>query len=299
MTAVVDRPAVTADVGPPMLPLAAGRLALTWGLLALSITAAWLVLFALVLSGLQGSHSQVKAYSQLREGLSQQTVPLGGRIAPGTPLALMNSRALGLRDVVMVEGTASGDLELGPGHRRDTVLPGQPGVAVVYGRARLFGGPFGQIIAAHKGDVVTVLTGQGTFSYVVDRVRHIGDPLPTLLAAGGSRLTLVTSGGASASRLWTGNQPVYVDATLKGKVAAGSAPPVALVPRSEQAMQGDASSLFVLVLWLPLLLMIAALLVGATTRWGAVQTWLVGAPLLVAALWGGSESAVELLPNLL
>ena len=299
MTAVAERSAVTADPGRPETPLGVGRVALTWALFALSITAAWLVLFALVLSGLQEGHGQAKAYGQLREGLSQQTVPLGGNIAPRTPLALLNSHALGLRDLVVAEGTSSGDLGHGPGHRRDTVLPGQPGVAVVYGRARLFGGPFGRLTLARKGDVVTVLTGQGTFSYVVDRVRHVGDPLPRPLAAGGSRLTLVTSGGASSSRLWTGSQPVYVDATLKGKAAPGSPPPVALVPRSEQAMQGDASSLFVLVLWLPLLLMISALVVWATTRWGAVQSWLVGVPLLVAALWGASASAVELLPNLL
>ena len=299
MTAVADRPPVATDPGPPQQPLGTQRVALTWALFALSVTAAWLVLFALVLSGLQESHAQAKAYGQLRQGLSQQTAPLGGVIPPKTPVALLNARPLGLRDLVVVEGTASGDLEHGPGHRRDTVLPGQAGVAVVYGRARLFGGPFGQVTRARKGDVVTVLTGQGTFSYVVDRVRHVGDPLPLPAAPGGSRLTLVTSGGASASRLWTGDQPVYVDATLKGKPAPGSTLPVGLVPRSEQAMQGDASSLFVLVLWLPVLMLISALVVWATTRWGAVQSWLVGGPLLLAALWGASESAVELLPNLL
>ena len=38
----------------------------------------------------------------------------------------MQIPAIGLHDVVIVEGTDSGDLRDGPGHRRDTPLPGQP-----------------------------------------------------------------------------------------------------------------------------------------------------------------------------
>jgi len=37
----------------------------------------------------------------------------------------------------------------------------------------------------------------------------------------------------------------------------------------------------------------------AFERWGRWQTWLVGAPLVLAALWGVSETAVQLLPNLM
>jgi hypothetical protein len=36
----------------------------------------------------------------------------------------------------------------------------------------------------------------------------------------------------------------------------------------------------------------------AQARWGGSQAWLVFVPIILAALWGASESAVELLPNL-
>jgi sortase A len=38
--------------------------------------------------------------------------------------------------------------------------------------------------------------------------------------------------------------------------------------------------------------------VWAWLRWGRWQTWLVGLPLCLAVLWGISENALLLLPNL-
>jgi sortase A len=39
--------------------------------------------------------------------------------------------------------------------------------------------------------------------------------------------------------------------------------------------------------------------VWSRVRWGRWQTWLLGGPLLLAALWGVSTTAIQLLPNLL
>ena len=274
------------------------QVVVSWALLALAVTAAWSLLFALSFSGLQEGHAQRTAYAALRKSLATQTAPLGGVIEPGTPVALLDAPSLGLRDVVVVEGTASGDLQRGPGHRRDTVLPGQVGTSVVYGRTRLFGAPFDRVPSAHVGDTVAVVTGQGRFTYTVTGTRHVGDPLPTLLPAGASRLTLVTASDASAGRLWSGGQPVYVDAALKGTAAPSPGVAVAMVPRAEQAMRGDTSALLLVVLWLPLLLAISVAVVWATLHWGFVQAWVVGVPLLLLALWGTSEAAAQLLPNL-
>ena len=64
-----------------------------------------------------------------------------GRPSPvGEPVALLSIPRLGISQVV-VEGTASGDTLAGPGHLRDTVLPGQVGTSVVYGRAATYGAP--------------------------------------------------------------------------------------------------------------------------------------------------------------
>ena len=62
---------------------------------------------------------------------------------------------------------------------------------------------------------------------------------------------------------------------------------------------GDSGALFLLVLWLPLLVVAAVGLVWLQERWGRWQTWLVGAPVILAALWGVSQTAVQLLPNVM
>jgi sortase A len=267
--------------------------------LAVFAVAAWVVLYALVLSGLQESHAQSDAYATFREQLAQQTAPLGGVIRPDAPVALLDAPALGLHDAVVVEGTASGDLTRGPGHRRDSPLPGQVGAAVVYGRATLFGGVFGSIVHARPGDLIKATTGQGVFRYEVIDVRHVGDPYPAPSPDGGGSLTLVTAEGASAGNVWQPKRPVYVDARLVGKAAPSPGVGAAVVPKSENAMSGDAGSLFELVLWLPLLGAAAFFVVWASVRWGRWQAWLIGVPLIVGAAWGVTQTAVLLLPNVM
>lgn len=282
----------------PRRPAGAATVITAWALGTLSVLTLWVLFFALVLSSLQEAHGQHDLYAKFREQLSKQTAPLGGVIRPGSPVALISAPKLGLKDVVVAEGTDSGDLEKGPGHRRDTVLPGQKGASVIYGRATLFGGPFGSIANAHPGDEITVTTGQGRFRFVVQDVRHVGDPFPLPAPTDGGALTLVTSEGASIGNLWRPQHPLYVDAVLVSKAKPAPTGHLSAVPKSEQAMHGDVGSLMPLVLWIPLLLILILATVWAALRWGAWQAWLVGAPLVAAGLWGISETAVQLLPNL-
>jgi sortase A len=270
-----------------------------WALAALSIVLTWFVFYALVISSLQYAHNQNVLYAQLREELALATAPVGGQITPGRPVALLNMPSAGVRDQVVVEGTASRDLMNGPGHKRDTPLPGQAGVSVVYGRANLFGGPFEGVPTASSGDVITVTTAEGTARYVVAKVRHAGDQFLPPLTAGAGRLTLVTAEGGGWRSGWAPSRAVYVDATLQGKVFATPPGRPTYVPRAETAMHGDSSALFVLVLWLPLLIIAAVAAVWAQDRWGRWQTWIVGVPVVLAALWGVSQTAVQLLPNLM
>lgn len=280
-------------------------------LAAISLCSLWFVLFATVLSPLQEQHAQHDSYALFREELTQlspRTAPLGGQIAPDSPVAMIDAPKLGLKDVIIVEGTASGDLMRGPGHRRDTALPGQAGTSTIYGRANLFGGPFGKISHAHQGDVITVTTGQGVSKYTVEQVRSPGDPLPIPLQSGEGRLTLITSAGGSLLNGYEPTHQLYLDAKLTGTIVynklqtgAYDAPAgrPAGIPKSEKSMQGDIGALYMLVLWLPVLALTALAIVWAQSRWGRWQTWLVGAPALVAVLWGVSETAVQLLPNLM
>jgi sortase A len=270
-----------------------------WIGFALAGMISWTALYTLGVSALEEHHYQGVLYSELREELAAQTAPLGGVISPGSPVALMTMPSAGLHDVVVVEGTAAGDLMKGPGHRRDTPLPGQVGVSVVYGRASFFGGPFGDIASSSPGDSITITSGQGVAKYKVIDVRRAGDPFPPPLATGKGRLTLVTADGSGWRSGWASDHVVYVDADLQGEAFPAPAGRLAFVPKAESALNGDPSSLYTLVFWLALLGIIAVALVWVSQRWGRWQTWLIAVPLVLAGLWGVSESAVRLLPNLL
>ena len=113
----------------------------------------------------------------------------------GAPVALLEIPSLGIREIV-VEGTDSATTQLGPGHRRDTALPGQAGVSVLFGRAAAYGGPFARIQELAPGDEFTIITGQGEHEYEVIGLRYAGDPAPPRLTAGESRVILTTARGA-------------------------------------------------------------------------------------------------------
>ncbi|SDJ45543.1 sortase A [Frankineae bacterium MT45] len=268
---------------------------LIWALLTISALTAWLLAYVFLFSSMQEQRTNSVLYSQLRYGLSEATAPIGGVIAPGSPIALIQAPVDGLRSVVLVEGTAPTDLSKGPGHRRDTVLPGQAGVCLIYGRSLTYGAPLGHIDELRQGDKITVTTGQGAFTYEVDRVRHSGDPLPAPLASGQSRITFETSTGSGVAP----NTTVFVDATLKGNVVDTPAGRVRVIPQDEKAMQGDTSHMANLVLWLQALIIVVLGIVWSWTRWGRWQTWLIGTPILLAVLWATTSNVMMMMPNLI
>jgi sortase A len=263
----------------------------------LAVLALWLVFFLTSLSGLQASRSQQLLYNQLREHLADATEPIGGVVDPGTPIALLEAPRIGMRYVV-VEGTAPGDLRNGPGHRRNTALPGQGGVSVIYGRALTYGAPFRHITDLRAGDTIRATTGQGVFEYRVDGVRRDGDPVPEPLRTGAGRLTLATAEGTSWRVGWAPDVAVYVDATLQNTAAPAPAGRPTAVPRAELAMGTDTGALVPLVLWLQVLLLAVWAATWGRVRWGGGQTWLVAMPVLLFALWQASDTIAQLLPNL-
>jgi sortase A len=267
-------------------------------LLLLSLSALWLLAYAVGLSGLQERSAQHRLYSSIRYSLSQELVPLGGAITPGTPVAVLNAPEAGLTRAVVVEGTTSGVLRDGPGHQQDTALPGQAGVSVIMGRSVTFGAPFRQVPSLRVGDPITVTTGQGTFHYTVTDVRGNGDPLPPTLGATASRLTLVTSRGSGWLGRWAPSSPVFVDATMTGQVQpAPSGRPTSIIPAATE-MHADTGGLVDLVLWLQALVVVGAAVVWARTRWGGWQVWLAGTPVVLAVIWAISSETLRLLPNL-
>jgi sortase A len=257
----------------------------------------WLVLYAFVLSGLQEQHAQHNLYASFRSELALGTAPVGGDVPEGSPVAVLTAHAIGLDSVVVVEGTTARDLRSGPGHLPASVLPGQYGLSVLFGRSLSFGGPFARVGELRPGDAIGVTTAQGTFAFTVRDVRRAGDPTPPALTATQSRLTLVSTEGSGWRSGWAPTRTVYVDADLSGTPVGG---PVTFPAGSpdDAPMRGQTDALFPLVLWLQLLALGVVGIVLARLRWGAWQAWIVGLPVVIAALWGASSSAWLLLPNL-
>jgi sortase A len=263
-------------------------------LVTFSLLIVWFVFYAFALSPLQNHHDQGVLYSQFRQQLAEETAPTGGVISPGAPVALMSMPSAHLYREVVVEGTTSGDLTAGPGHLRDTVLPGQTGLSVIMGRKELFGAPFGSITAARPGDRITFITAEGESQYKVLDVRQAGETGPAPLATNAGGLILVTSSGSG----WSKGKAVFVDAALTSTPYGNQAGGLTSVPAAELPMKGDTSVLYVLVLWLPLLVAAVMTVTWLYARWGRWQAWVTGVPLLLAVLWGTSKVAIQLLPNL-
>lgn len=263
----------------------------------LAIVSVWVVLQMLVLGGLSQQRDQDLLYRELRTQLASATAPLGPVVPAGDPVAVLSIPAIGVQQVV-VEGTASGDLLAGPGHRRDTVLPGQAGTSVVYGRATTYGGPFGDITRLTPGDTITVVMAQGRVDFRVLDVRHAGEPLPQPAADGAARLTLVTAEGEGRLARITPDAAVYVDAEAKQGFPAPTGRPLA-VPESEKAMADDPGALPLLALDLALLLALTLGVVAARQRWPAALVWVVASPLAIALAWATTDEVMRLLPNLI
>jgi sortase A len=265
-------------------------------LLMLSVGMVGFVGYLVAVTPIEQNNDQDRLYANFREQLAQATAPTGGVIKPGSPVALLSIPDMGI-DQVVIQGTASADLRSGPGHLRNTPLPGQAGWAVIYGKSATFGSPFKQIARLEPDDRISFTTGQGRFNYRVTGVRRARDSVPPALAAGSGRLTLVTTEGPG---LLQHGHPVYVDADLVDSPPkpAGEAPQH--VPPEERAMSSDgAIASTTVVPWLLALALILCAIAWGRFQWGKKETFLIGTPILLAVVWNVYEAATLLLPNMM
>ncbi|MEV6304389.1 sortase [Actinoplanes sp. NPDC051861] len=267
---------------------------------ALTILAVVMLGFAAqftVVGSLSHDRAQKVAYADFRAELARATAPVGSPPADsGTAVAILSIPAIGMREVVF-EGTTGKVLTGGPGHRRDTVLPGQAGVSILMGRRAGYDGPFARVGELSRGDTVTVVTGQGEHTYQVLGVRRAGEPQPPAPAAGEGRLTLITGDGQA----YVPVDVLRVDAKLTSPVQ--QTPPVAvataLLPASEQVMGIDLIALVPLVLWGELLLAAALAVSWLRRRLSPWHAWLIGLPVLTVTGLLVAGAATRLLPNLI
>lgn len=268
-----------------------------------------LVLHLTVISQLQYERNQQTRLADFRAELALATAPVGqyrvqyddsGRpkppelVKPGSAVAVLDINKIGLHTLV-VEGTSGDDLRYGPGHRRDTPLPGQAGTSVIMGRHAAYGGPFRDLDLLMPGDDIKVTTGQGVQEYVVSGLRSPGDPEPAPPTTG--RLVLITADG----REFVPHDARYVDADLRSAVQPAPARKfgAAQLPEQEEMMGTDPGGWTVLMLWTQALLVCAVALTYVRGRLSGWHAWIIGAPVLAAIGLAAADQAARLLPNLL
>ncbi len=284
-------------------PAGAARLVMSTAVLILAASLLGFGVWVALGSRLYYDRVQQEDYANFRAELAQAIAPTGPTnpsnakqlLALGTPVAVLTIPEVGLSAVVL-EGTTGEVLEDGPGHLRDTVLPGQAGVSEIMGRRAAYGGPFARISSLAPGQIFTVTTGQGVARYRVLDVRRAGDPVPAF-TPGGGRLILATADGPPFAPTGV----LRVDANLISKPQP--APEMVVSPAdialSEDALGTDAAAWVPLVLWLQALVISAAVLTWLGSRWGRWQTWTVALPVLGYFGLAVADEVARLLPNLM
>ncbi len=254
------------------------------------------------LSGVQQARAQTTLYARLRGELGQGIAPAGPvipghpvtptslRAAPGDPVALLAIPDIGVTNMVVVEGTSPENLTLGPGHLRDTPLPGQAGISVLFGRRATFGAPFGRLPGLRAGDVITTITSQGAARYQVISIADSSKPIP--FRSFPNQILLVTADSAVA--------PAHY-AEVEGKLLGTPFPESGYLPQvgsPEAALGRDPYALIPALAWAIALAATALLGTFLAARWARWPAWIVAVPLLLAIVWNLYQALSALLPNL-
>lgn len=244
--------------------------------------------YLLGVSGIQESGAQSKLYVTFARELGQDLGPLGPT-APGNPVALLDIPSIGIRNMIVVEGTSPEDMTAGPGHVANTPLPGQIGLSLIYGRRTTFGAPFARIDQLAPGDKITAITQQGKSVYKVVAIGDSQHPVndPTL-----NRLALLTASSPDVPAYY-----LEVDADLVTNANNGPVQMPAIGP-SEKAMAGDTGALVMTMVWGMALVLVATGGAYAAARWQRWAVYLVLAPAVLAVVWNLYENLAALLPNL-
>jgi sortase A len=263
------------------------------------------------LSGVQEARAQTNLYAQLQGELASAVAPTGPVIpghptspaslaaAPGSPVAVLSIPAIGIANVVIVEGTSPENLTLGPGHLRDTPLPGQSGTSVIFGRRATFGAPFGNVPLLKKGALITTVTSQGEATYQVITVSDSSHPVP--FSDYPNQLLLVTADSKLAPAHYIEVEARFVD-TIAGDTKQSTPFPESGyfpgVSAAEAALGRDSYALIPAMAWA--IALAAAALLGSylAAKWARWPAWIVTIPVLLAIIWNLYEALSALLPNL-
>ena len=202
----------------------------------------------------------------------------------------------------VVEGIGENDLEQGPGHYPQTVMPGQLGNSAIAGHRTTYGAPFYDLNELTAGDTIQLTdTTNRLFTYRVT-TNTVVDPSDTSVlnnTPNVATLTLTTCNPrySAATRL-------IVQAQLTGNPLSAP-PPAAHPPPAALASDGNLGSgnssawsavaLFgaiVLVGWV-----LVRLAINRTRRWARLGAYVVGIGVLLVPFWFLCVNVARLLPQ--
>jgi sortase A len=146
-------------------------------------------------------------------GMDERIAFLAAREAasapPGAALGTLRIPAIGLR-FELVQGTSEASLALGPGHYRETDLPGEGGTVAIAGHRTTYLAPFRDINQLAPGEPISLAMPYGTFTYLVQRTEIVApDDWTIVRPAGYERLVL-----SSCNPLFSAAQRIVVFARL-------------------------------------------------------------------------------------
>jgi sortase A len=115
-------------------------------------------------------------------------------------------------DIVVVQGTSTGDLTQGPGHYPSTPFPGEPGTTAIAGHRTTYLAPFRHLDSLDGGDQVELRMPYGTLDYRVQRTRVVEPTdLAILHPTGYQRLVLT-----ACHPLYSASERIVAFARLDG-----------------------------------------------------------------------------------
>jgi sortase A len=246
------------------------------------------------------SHSQDRLRQQFDSTLHQERPPAstsptpapsaGQPPADGQPVGIIQIPKIGVNKVV-VQGTGTEDLHLGPGHYPATPMPGQPGNVAIAGHRTTYGAPFWSLDGLSPGDEIIVTTLQGKFHYSVTRSLVV-DPTDVAVVAPTPTPTLTLT---TCNPRFSASQRLVVQAALHNTPAPVVAAPTKTASPSGLAGSGGA--------WLPTLWWGLAALGTGVIFWALARarrrSWIVyvaGAPVMLVVLFFFFENVSTLLP---
>ena len=302
------RPAARRDRPPPLGPLRRIVREVGLGLITLGVALLLFVAYQLVGTNFAEEHSQAKLAQAFQRALAQSeaagpaTIPAPAPL-PAGPLAGAIDHLvipkIGV-DKYVVQGVSETDLQHGPGHYRQTVLPGELGNSGIAGHRTTYGAPFFRLNELTNGDPIEITnTKDQHFTYVVDKTEVVNPSDVAVLdnTPHVAELTLTT-----CNPRFSATQRLIVVAKLtgtplpppSGTAQLGSGPSALNLGRGNPSAW-PLVALFgaiVLVGWI-----LVRLLINRTRRWRRFGAYVGGIAVCLVPLWFLFENVVRLLPQ--